>query len=159
MFFHYAGAQVDGHAGPAPVVDVGTDADERFRVRIGRHAVLLAVGGHRAALDGTGTVLAAHGGTRRLRAVQASQAAQHLRLLVAHSFGCQRGGRLHRRQRQELEYVVLEDVAQDADGVKGAAAAFHAARQARQDGRHLGQDLVHLAHVAVAQGVRQAPQG
>src|SRR5581483_5184852 len=63
--------------------------------------------GDAAALDGAGPVLAAHDVLRPGR----MHRVQHLHLLVADGIGAEVGGRLHRRQRDELQQMVLEHVA------------------------------------------------
>ena len=108
-----AGAQVEGHVGPAPVVDQQLQRDER----LGRSSR-----GRRAAPRGRPARARRQTPPRRTgRAPCASSTSsgsdrldgvEHLRLLVAHGVGVERDGRLHRRQRDELEDVVRHHVAQ-----------------------------------------------
>ena len=84
-----AGAQVERHAGPAPVVDVGAQRDEGLGV--GRPAALVGVGRRpacprpRPALYWPRTLQ-----LLRRRARERPQRAQHLDLLVAHRVGVER---------------------------------------------------------------------
>ena len=56
----FAGTDVHGHAGPAPVVDREPHGDERLGHRLRVHALLLAVAGNALAVDRAGRVLGAH---------------------------------------------------------------------------------------------------
>jgi len=96
-----AGADEKGDPAPAPVVDLQLEGDISLGARIGVDAVDLA----------KALVLAAHallrvGGPDRL---------QQLQLLVPDRVRVVAGRRLHRGQRQHLQQVVLDDVAQGAD--------------------------------------------
>ena len=92
-----AGAQVERHAGPAPVVDEALQRDERLGLGVGRDARLVVVAG----------VLAAHdvAGLDRLHR------AEHLVLLAADGGRLERGRRLHRGEREDLEQVRHDHVA------------------------------------------------
>ena len=102
---------VERRVGPAPVVDEELRRDERLGHRVGRDALLLAIAAApprprrsrgpywpRTTCFGPGRV-------HRL---------QHLHLLVAHGVGGEVDRRLHRGDRDELQQVVLEDVADRA---------------------------------------------
>ena len=78
--------------------------------RVRGDAGLLAVAGHLLALDIPGPVLAADDPLRARRADRA----QHLHLLVPHRLGGEVDRRLHRGERDQLEQVVLEHVADRA---------------------------------------------
>ena len=121
-----AGAQVERHARPAPVVDFGAHRDEGLRVAASLGARLLVVAGHGDAARAAGRVLTAHRVGRRRRGADRPQAAQHLGLLVAHFVGFQQVRRLHRHQRHQLQHVVLHHVAQRAGVVVVAPAPFDA---------------------------------
>ncbi len=63
-----------------------------------------------------------------------AQRLQHLDLLVADRLGVEARGRLHRHQREQLQHVVLQHVADRARGVVvAAAAALHADRLGHGD--------------------------
>ena len=82
--------------------------------RVGRHPVLLPVAGHELAVDGALDVLAAHRELVDLLHGDGPIALQHLDLLVAHRVGAEGDRRLHGDQREELQEVVLDHVAQRA---------------------------------------------
>jgi hypothetical protein len=95
-----AGAQVERHAGPAPVLDPGTQGDERLGVRVVRHAGLVAVAG----------VLAAEHVLR----TQRRHRLEDLRRLVEQRLGRERRRRLHRDEAEDLEEVRDHHVAEGA---------------------------------------------
>ena len=92
-----AGAQIERHARPAPVVDPALEGDEGLGVRFRIDALLLAVA----------DVLAAHdvGGVDR------QQRAEHLVLLLADRARRERGRRLHRHEGEDLEEMGDDHVA------------------------------------------------
>ena len=92
-----AGAQVERHAGPAPVVDLAPQRDERLGLGVRAHARLVEVA----------VVLAAHD----LRRLDRAQRAEDLVLLLADRPRLERGRRLHRHEREHLEEVVHDHVA------------------------------------------------
>src|ERR1700722_2827612 len=98
----FAGAQVEGHAGPAPVVDGALQCDEGLGVRLGVDTLLAAVAG----------VLPADHLARRER----QHAAKHLVLLFADGRGLQRRRRLHRHERKNLKQVSHHHVAKRSHG-------------------------------------------
>ena len=57
-----------------------------------------------------------------------AQRAQDLHLLVANGIGLEGHRRLHRDQRNQLQHVILDDVARDAGTFEISAAFFHADR-------------------------------
>ncbi len=79
-----------------------------------RDALLLAVAGHVHAADDAGAVLGADRHRRDLVDFRRHDRLEHLQLLVAHAVGVKRGRRLHRQQRQQLQHVVLNEIAQRA---------------------------------------------
>ena len=92
----------------------------------GGHALLLEVAGHLLALHGAGGVLRAHRDLRHLLGLGRMDRVQHLDLLVAHVVGGEAHRRLHAKQRQQLQHVVLDQVAQRARVVVVAGAAADA---------------------------------
>ena len=103
-----AGAEVEGDALPAPVVDAQLERGEGGRLRIARDAFGGAVA----------VVLAAHD----VFEADGADVAEDLGLFVADGVGVERSGRLHGHEREQLQQVVLEHVAQDAGLVVVAAA-------------------------------------
>ena len=95
-------------------------------LRIGRDARLVAVA----------VVLAAD----ERGAVEGFRRGEHLDLLVLQVAGLVADGRFHRQQRDDLQQVVLEHVADRSDGVVERATALDADR--------LGHRDLHAAHVA-----------
>ena len=100
--------QVAGHAGPAPRVDL--HAHRRVGVDPGavRDPVLVLVA----------LVLAEH----RVARLDRRDRAQDLQPLGAQLVALEPAGRVHQRQREQLQQVVLADVAQRAGGVVELAA-------------------------------------
>ena len=138
-----ARAQVEGHARPPPVGDLQAQGRVGLGARVDGDAVLLQVASHgHAALEagpvaapGRGGVQVEHPGPLQAHAVQ------DLLLLGAHRRGAHGAGLLHGGQRQELEEVVLDDVAPRADGVVVAGA--------RADPDVLGHGDLHVVDVAL----------
>ena len=136
-----AGAQVERHAGPAPVVDLAAQRDERLGVGVPRHARLVEVA----------VVLTAHDLARLDRAHRA----EDLVLLLADRLRLERGRRLHRHEREHLEQVVDHHVAVRAGLLVEADAV--------PDRQRLGHVDLHVRDVlAVPDGLEQAvgePEG
>mmetsp|Transcript_8867 Transcript_8867/g.21925 ORF Transcript_8867/g.21925 Transcript_8867/m.21925 type:complete len:358 (-) Transcript_8867:2504-3577(-) len=113
-----AGLEEEGHAVPARVVDVQRARRVRGRQRALGHRLVVQVAGQLGAvLLGAAAVLPQH----RVLHLNHLHGAQHLDLLVADVLRVQRHGRLHGKQRHNLQQVVLDDVADDAVLVKVAA--------------------------------------
>ena len=136
-----AGPEVERDAGPAPVVDLEPGGDERLRLRLGVDLRLLAVARHllgrRPSPGRTGR------GRRRPRDLvgrHRRDRPQDLDLLVAQGVRLERRRRLHRDQAQQLEQVVLEDVADGAGLLVERAAAL--------DPDRLGDGDLHVVDVA-----------
>ena len=118
-----AGAQVERHARPAPVVDLQAQRREGLGARVRRDALLLGVAGHLEAADDAPRVLrrgrpcvgTSSGAARRWRC-------EDLDLLVAHLVGTEVDRRLHRHQAEQLQHVVLDHVAERAGAVVVAGA-------------------------------------
>ena len=109
-----AGPEIDGDAGPAPVVDLEPERRVGLRGRVLGDAVLLEVASHRLALRHARRVLRPHGHVGHVLGLGGVNRVQHLDLLVADVVGREGHGRLHAEQRQQLEHVVLHEVAQGA---------------------------------------------
>src|SRR5262249_46387570 len=72
------------------------------------------------------TVLSADRRSFHFTATHYGQRTKHLYLFVSDSFRFKRSGRLHRRETEQLQSMVLNDVAQRSGRVViGAASAFH----------------------------------
>ncbi|MNH30884.1 hypothetical protein D3C79_912010 [compost metagenome] len=82
-----AGTQVERHAGPAPVADIGTQGDEGFGVALGVGVVFFQVTRHRLAIAVAGDVLAAHHAGTQALASDRGKGLEHLDLLVADAVG------------------------------------------------------------------------
>ncbi|GAA3069071.1 hypothetical protein GCM10020000_61920 [Streptomyces olivoverticillatus] len=119
-----AGAQVEGDARPAAVVDLQLDRGIGVGLRLGVDAVFLEVADDLlAALPAVG-VLAAHGLLAEV--LGQPDGAQHLGLLRHQRVRVEGGGLLHGGQREQLQQVVLDDVTGGADAVVVARAAADA---------------------------------
>ncbi len=121
-----AGADVERHAGPAPVVDFGAQCDKGFGAAVGVHPALVAVAGHRLPIHRAGAVLAAHHMLAQGLGRPAPQGAQHLEFFVADGVGMGVDGGFHGDGAQQLQGVVLHHVAQRAGAFVETAALFHA---------------------------------
>ena len=113
-----AGAQIERHAGPTPVVDKERHGRVGVGLRVGLYAGFLAESGDILTADGT----------------------QQLRTLVAHGVGAERRAGLHGDGGHHLRQVILDHVAQGAGFLVVRAAAFH------PDG--FGGGDLHVIHVA-----------
>ena len=120
-----AGAQVERHAGPAPRVDVQAQRRVRLDVRVRRDAGLVAVA----------AILAAHEIGRRGR----SNGFEDFTFSSRSDVRVGSDGRLHREMRDDLQQVVLDDVANRADFLVEFAAAA--------DTEGLGHRHLHVVHV------------
>src|SRR5690242_15109494 len=107
-----AGAQQDRDVRPAPVVDLQPQRDVGLGGRAAGHAGDI----------GVPLVLPAHVVLR----VGRGHGAEYLRLLVLRITGAAAGGWVHGNQGQDLQQVVLDHVAQRADGIVEPAAALDA---------------------------------
>ena len=97
------------------------------------HVLLLPVADRRHALHDARAVLPAHGVAQDLLRRLRLQGAQHLHLLVPHGVRLERDGRLHGDEAEELQHVVLHDVAEDAGFLVEPAAALVADRFGHRD--------------------------
>ena len=123
----FAGAQVEGHARPAPVGDAELERHESLGVAL-LLADVLQVAGNRAAVGEAGAILAAHRQRRGVGFVDRLQRFQHLQLLVAQGVRLERIRRLHGDEAEELHHMVLHHVADRARFFIVAAAPFDAER-------------------------------
>ena len=110
----------EGHAGPAPGVDVQPHRGEGLDRRVLGHAGLVAVAAELAAHD-VGLAQRGHG----------ADAARPCASRMAS--GSLAGRRLHRQQRDDLEHVVLDHVADRAGLVVERAAALDAEALGHRD--------------------------
>ena len=135
-----AGAQVERHPGPAAGVDVDPDRGERLGRGVGGDAVFLEVADDLlAALPAAGELPARRVGGEVLGEPDGGE---DLFLLGAQVVGVEGNRFLHRGQRQELQQVVLDDVAGRADAVVVACPAAGADVLGHGD-----LDVVHVVRV------------
>ena len=146
---------MEGHALPAPVVQIDLHPGERRRGRVRPHAGLLQVAGHGSAVDHARPVLAQDQLLVQALQVQGAQGAEDLGALVADQFGVEQGRRLHGAQGQEHHHVVLEHVPQDPGLVVEPGAVADAEVLGRGDA-----DMVDVAAVpdGLEKGVGEAQQ-
>jgi hypothetical protein len=121
-----AGAEIEGHAGPAPVIDLELEGDERFRVRFGSDVGLAAIADGRLAAGSAGTVLAADRTGQHIFWVERLDRVENFRLLVADFVGVERDRWLHGGHGEELEEMVRDHIAKSAGGFVKASAVFDA---------------------------------
>jgi len=121
-----AGAQVERHACPAPVVDLEAQRGVGLGMRVRRHALLLEIADDGLAAAVAGGVLGANAHLGQLVGCRRADRVEHLDLLVAHRVGGEGHRRLHAQQRQQLQHVILDQVAQRARVVVVAGAAADA---------------------------------
>ena len=121
-----ARAHVDGHPGPAPVVDPQPHGHVGLGCAVGGDALLLPVAGHGLAHDPARSVLGPHHvGAYVLRAHDLHRP-QSLHLLVPDAFGVDARRWLEEGEGQDLQDVVLDDVAQRPGRLVEPAAVAHA---------------------------------
>ena len=144
-----AGAQIEGHARPPPVVHGELERGVRLRDRLRRDAPLLAVARDAPAADEAGAILGADGEAIDVVGRDGPDRAHDLALLVAHGIGVEGHRRLHGDQTQELQDVVLDHVAQRA--------GLLVVRAARLDADALADRDLHVVDVVpVPQGLEDA---
>ena len=107
-----AGAQVEGHALPPPIVDMGLQRDEGLGRAVAADFLVVAGTGSPSIAPRVYCPVTLCASTSA--AADRPKRAQHLYLLVAHRGRVEVGRRLHRDQREQLEHVVLDHVAQRA---------------------------------------------
>src|SRR5712664_1332581 len=121
-----SGAEIEGHSGPAPVVDLQLHGHERFGIRVRRDVGFAAIAVHGRAIDGAGTVLAAHHAGEHFFGAERLDGVQDFSLFVAHFVGVEGDGRFHGGHGEELEEMVGHHVAKGAGGFIEAAAMLDA---------------------------------
>src|SRR4029453_7481209 len=109
-----AGAQIEGHPRPAPVVHSEPERRVRLGLRVRRDAFLLAIARNLLAADEPRAVLTAERDLVDLARVDRPDGAHHLALLVVHRAGVEGDRGLERDEAQELEQVILHHVAERA---------------------------------------------
>src|SRR5512140_1531997 len=119
-----AGADVERHAGPAPVGDLGAHGHECLRRAARADTRFFAVARHRLAGDRAAGVLPANHVLAQCFPRPGLERAQDLELLVANGVGVRVDGRLHRDRAKQLQGMVLHHVAQRAGIVIEGAAHF-----------------------------------
>ena len=122
-----AGAQIERHAGPAPVAHLRLDRGESLGT--GRRIVGFGgVGRCRRAVHQARGVLACDRAAADIVGGERRERLQHLQLLVADGFASDVGGWLHRNEAEHLQQMVLDHVAQRTCGFVVAAATSDAER-------------------------------
>ena len=109
-----AGAQVERHSRPSPVVDPASQRDESLDLRIRRDVLLFAVRFDRHPADQSFAVLAAHDPFLEVIVAERTQRTQHVELRIAHRLGTGGIGRLGRDHAKRLQQMALHHVAQRA---------------------------------------------
>ena len=137
-----SGPHVEGHVGPAPVLDLELHGRVGLGLRVGRDLRLGAVGRHPLSVDDPLAVLAAHRALDDVLGSHLPDGVEHLHLLVAHRLGGERRRRLHGHQGEELEDVVLDHVPDHPCAVVVVAPPLHAQLLGHGD-----LDAVHVAPV------------
>ena len=124
VFGHaFPGAQVEGDAAPAPVVDVQFQRGVGFRGAVFRDAFFLQITWYLLAIHHPAAVLRPIGvGIDRISG-DGTDRFQRLDLLVAQGLRIQIGGWLHRHQRQHLQQMALHHVPQCAGAIVVVGAA------------------------------------
>src|SRR5579875_208978 len=122
----FTSPQVERYAGPAPVVN------EKFQRDIGlcggcrRDAGFPQVAGDLAPANPAGAILRTNGVRDDIAARQWLKGVQHLDLLITHGVGLEGNGRFHRYQREQLQHMVLDHIANRARFLIIAAAPLNA---------------------------------
>ena len=120
----FSGAQEEGHPRPAPGVHLEGDRGERLGRGLGGEAALVEQARHLlVALPARGVLAARRGQVQRLKRPGRRE---HLDLLGLQLVRTEADGFFHRRQRQQLDEVVLNDVARSTDTVVIAGPAAQA---------------------------------
>jgi hypothetical protein len=117
--------------------------DVGLGLRVDGQAFFFQVAAQRRIADAAGAVAGAHGVAADLGRIGAVEGAQELDLLPSNRLGIERGGGIHGDEREHLEHVILQHVAQCACAVVVACATLLDA-----DGLRHG-DLYELHVIAV----------
>ena len=108
-----AGAEIEGHALPPPIVDMGLQRDEGLGLAV--VADLLDVAGDRLTIDRAARVLADDASCASTSAAVIGRSARSTFTFSSRTaVALKSRRRLHRHQREQLEHVVLDHVAQRA---------------------------------------------
>src|SRR4029077_21040149 len=121
-----AGAEVEGNAGPAPVVYEKFQGDEGFGVGLGIDVGFVAVASELLAVHFARAVLAANRVGEDFLGSEGLNGVQDFGLLVADFVGVEGDGRLHGGHGKELEKMVRNHVAKGAGGFIEATTMFDA---------------------------------
>ena len=117
-----AGAQIERHARPAPVVDVQLERDVGLGVAVGRNIGCAAVIPDRLVRNVSGPILRPHRIVQRVRHAFLLHRLEELGFLRPHGAGLEACRRFHGDDREELEEVIGHHVAQRPGGVVETAA-------------------------------------
>lgn len=131
------GAQIEGHARPPPRLHVQLERGEGLRAAGRVNVGLIEIGGNGLASDGAGAIAPAN----CLGRVDRADGGNDLLFLRPDRIGIEADRRLHRYQRQQLEEMIGNHVAQCAGGIVEAAAGA--------DGHRLGRRYLDMIDVAV----------
>ena len=126
-------AQVEGDARPTPVVNLKACGNEGLRLRCRVHSRLATVACDLCCADPAWAVLAAHHLAADLLRADEAHGTQHLHLLVAQCFCVKGCWWLHRNEGEELEEVILQNVAECTGLFVEGATALHAERLCHGD--------------------------
>src|SRR6185369_3107714 len=138
----FAGAQVEGNVGPAPVINQQLHGDKGFGLGIGRYAGFTAIRRRTFAVHNALAVLAAHGPDKYIFGTHGLDGMQNLGLFVADRIGTEGHGRFHRGEADELHDVVGHHVPQRAGFVVVTAALLYT-----YGFRHGNLDVINVAPV------------
>src|SRR5208283_659752 len=117
-----AGAEVEGNASPAPVVDLEFYGDESFSVGLRIDVGLAAIAGDRLAAHLAFAILAAEHAGEDFLGAERLDGVEDFGLFVADFIGVEGDGRFHGGHGKELEKMVGNHVAESAGGFIEAAA-------------------------------------
>src|ERR1035441_3301588 len=127
-----AGAEVEWHALPAPVIDEQPERDKRLGLRIRQHPVFFAVTRNLLATDPTRAVLAAHNALVDGVPGNRTNSVENVHLLVPNLVGFEGNHGFHRHQTEQLHQVILHHV------TKGPGVVVIAAPMLDPDGLYRG---------------------
>src|SRR5262249_55114492 len=100
-------AEINGNAGPAPVINAELERDKGFSAGCRIHACFLPVSRKALAFGSVpGPILSTDAIMDYVFCAHWTNGMQHLRLFVAYRIGCEGDGRLHRSESNQLHDVV-----------------------------------------------------
>src|SRR5229473_2303454 len=120
-----AGSNVEGDAGPAPVVDQKFARDKSLGLGCRIHAGFFAVAQRRLIPEFSGSILPANHRLRDHFQIEGADGLQHLQFFVAHGCCIKRRGRFHCNQGCQLQDVALNHVPERAGRFIETAAALN----------------------------------